>query len=98
MRMHGNAEAPLAMAIKMRHMASRPLLNKPQNAALDEGYATQLIRDCNHLESVIVSLAQIADLNVCQPALMGMNPIQFANSFRDSDLHFLLAPKLTKIE
>lgn len=95
----GRAEIPLAQAIQMRHrsLSGNKLLSKPRAAALCEWRLDQLEREPNHLECVIDTLARQADLASPQPKLMNLNPIEFANSFRDDELHFLLARKLTKL-
>lgn len=94
----GKAEVPLAMAIRLRHESPKPqLLNKPRAAALDEWCIHQVARRFSSLELIISQLACKADLTVKSESLMNMNPIEFANSFRDHDLHFLLACKLNKL-
>lgn len=94
----GKAEIPLAQAITMRRQANlKPLLTRSQCAALDEWRLERLEREPTHIEQVIDRLARRADLNKPQEKLCNLNPVEFANSFRDADLHFLLAPKLAKL-
>lgn len=94
----GKAEALLAQAIAMRKQVSlKPLFNRSQCAALDVWRLDQLNRELTHVEQVIDHLARHADLNKSQEKLCNLNPVEFANSFRDADLHFLLASKLTKL-
>lgn len=94
----GRAEEPLALAIKMRHMSPLPrLLNKPIRADLNDWQSAQVIRNPHHLELIIDALAGKADLSVRSEKLGDMNPLEFACSFRDNELHFLLARKLAKL-
>lgn len=94
----GKAEVPLAQAIVIRRQANlKPLFNRSQSAALDKWRLDQLNRELTHVEQVIDHLARHADLNKSQEKLCNLNPVEFANSFRDADLHFLLASKLTKL-
>lgn len=92
------AEVSLAQAITIRRQKNlKPLLTRPQCAALDEWHLERLEREPTHIEQVIDRLARGADLNMPQEKLWNLNPVEFANSFRDADLHFLLAPKLAKL-
>ena len=86
----------MATAILLRHGSSKPqLLDKPRAALLDEWHIDQKIRNLSTLEHIIAQLASRSDLFVRSEDLMNMNPIEFANSFRDHDLHFLLASTKT---
>ena len=98
-QMHGaDASAALAQAIGIRMQPTSKLLAKSNFDAFDVWEFEQFQRKPSSLEHIIVGLARKADLAVRQPALMNMNPIEFANSFRDSDLHFLLTSHLIKLK
>lgn len=73
------------------------LIDTSKSRVLDEWPAEPFMREPTHLEQVIDRLARTADLTIRQEELR-TNPIEFANAHRDSDLHFLLARKLTKLD
>lgn len=95
---NGATELSLAQAIIMRHhLIKSQLLSKPMHLARSEWQLEHIVRNPTHLEMLIDKLAGKADLLIRSEKLMGMNPIEFANSFRDDELHFLLARKLVKL-
>lgn len=90
--------ATLAQAIKMRHERSnKPLLHLLPADGLVINDLNRLIRMPNALERAISMLARKSDLSKKHELLSNMTPAEFACSFRDAELLFLLEQGATEL-